>query len=144
MAHLTTHRLTFHASLLSSQPNYQQGVIKAGPVLVHRKGLYRKKRVWLQLSPDIISTYHSSRDEDKIKPIRSILRKWLSVFYLAHPRDHKSVSSVKDVIQTERRPRYINILYDSAQGTVESKVEFDTEESACDWKRELLGEFLLM
>ncbi|KAH9049860.1 glycosyltransferase family 1 protein [Lactarius hengduanensis] len=126
VVHLTTHRLTFHASLLSSQPNYQQGVIKSGPVFVHRKGLYRKKRVWLQLSPDMISTYNSSRDEDKIKPIRSIL-----------------LSSVKDVSQVESKPRHITTLYESAQGTVDSTVEFDTDESACDWKRELLGALFL-
>lgn len=126
VVHLTTHRLTFHASLLSSQPNYQQGVIKSGPVFVHRKGLHRKKRVWLQLSPDMISTYNSSRDEDKIKPIRSIL-----------------LSSVKDVSQVESKPRHITTLYESAQGTVDSTVEFDTDESACDWKRELLGALFL-
>ncbi|KAF8270838.1 hypothetical protein EI94DRAFT_1569918 [Lactarius quietus] len=127
VVHLTTHRLTFHASLLSSQPNYQQGVIKSGPVLVHRKGLYRKKRVWLQLSPDMISTYNSSRDEDKIKPIRSIL-----------------LSSIKDVNREEsRRPRHIIILYETAQGTVDTTVEFDTDESARDWRRELLGALFL-
>ncbi|KAI9465440.1 glycosyltransferase family 1 protein [Lactarius psammicola] len=126
VVHLTTHRLTFHASLLSSEPDYRKGVIKSGPVLVHRKGLHRKKRVWLQLSPDMISTYNSSRDEDKIKPIRTIL-----------------LSSVKDVNQVKSRPRHITILYESAQGTVESTVEFDTDESACDWKRELLGALFL-
>ncbi|KAH9042076.1 UDP-Glycosyltransferase/glycogen phosphorylase [Lactarius pseudohatsudake] len=109
VVHLTTHRLTFHASLLSSQPNYQQGVIKSGP-----------------LSPDMISTYNSSRDEDKIKPIRSIL-----------------LSSVKDVSQVESKPRHITTLYESAQGIVDSTVEFDTDESACDWKRELLGALFL-
>ncbi|KAH9179294.1 glycosyltransferase family 1 protein [Lactarius sanguifluus] len=103
-----------------------QGIIKSGPVFVHRKGLYRKKRVWLQLSPDMISTYNSSRDEDKIKPIRSIL-----------------LSSVKDVNQVESKPRHITTLYESAQGTVDSTVEFDTDESACDWKRELLGALFL-
>lgn len=73
--HLTTHRLTFHASLLSSQPNQKEKILKAGPILTHRKGLRRKKRVWLQLTQDMISTYPSSRDEHKIKPIRSILCK---------------------------------------------------------------------
>ena len=82
MVHVTTHRLTFHASLL---PNYRPGVIKSGPVLVHRKGLYRKKRVWLQLNADMISTYNSSRDEDKIKPLRSILRRWFFVVHEIHP-----------------------------------------------------------
>jgi sterol 3beta-glucosyltransferase len=126
VVHVTTHRLTFHASLLSSQPSHRQRVIKSGPVLVHRKGLYRKRRVWLQLSPDIVSTYNSSRDEDKIKPIRSIL-----------------LSSVKDVNVESRRPRHITILYESHEGTVDTTVEFDTDESAGDWKRELLGALFL-
>jgi sterol 3beta-glucosyltransferase len=73
VVHVTTHRLTFHASLLSSQPDYNQKVVKAGPALVHRKGLRRKKKVWLQLDHDMISSYRSSRDEDKIKPVRSVL-----------------------------------------------------------------------
>ena len=66
----------------------------------------------------------------------------VNVYHATHPRDRKSVSSVKDVNQVKSRPRHITILYESAQGTVESTVEFDTDESACDWKRELLGEFL--
>ena len=71
--HVTTHRLTFHASLLSSQPGYNQKVVKSGTALIHRRGLHRKRRVWLQLDHDMISSYRSSRDEDKIKPLRSIL-----------------------------------------------------------------------
>ena len=75
VVHLTTHRLTFHASLLSSQDDRNEGVLKSGAILVHRKGLHRKKRVWLRLTKDMLSTYPSSRDEDKIKPIRTILCK---------------------------------------------------------------------
>lgn len=38
--HLTTHRITFHASLLSTRPDLMShsGVIKTGPVIVHRNG----------------------------------------------------------------------------------------------------------
>ncbi|KAI0004465.1 hypothetical protein BJV74DRAFT_807446 [Russula compacta] len=124
-AHFTTHRLTFHASLLSSQPNHH--ILKAGPVLVHRKGLHRKKRVWLQLTQDMISTYPSSRDEDKIRPLRSIL-----------------LSSIKEINPVESKsPRYITVTYESDTGTVGSNLEFDTNESAQDWKRELLGALFL-
>jgi sterol 3beta-glucosyltransferase len=73
VVHVTTHRCTFHASLLSSQPGHNEKVVKSGTALIHRKGLYRKKRVWLQLDHDMVSSYPSSRDEDKIKPLRSIL-----------------------------------------------------------------------
>ena len=75
VAHLTTHRLTFHASLLSSQADQKEKILKSGSVLIHRKGLRPKKRVWLQLTQDMISSYNSSRDEQKIKPLRTILRK---------------------------------------------------------------------
>lgn len=47
----------------------------SGPVLVHYKGLRRKKRVWLQLTLEMISTYPSSRDEHNIKPLKTILCK---------------------------------------------------------------------
>ena len=77
--HVTTHRCTFHASLLSSQPGYSQEVVRSGTALIHRKGLHRKRRVWLQLDHDMISSFPSSRDEDKIKPLRSIL-----CLYLVH------------------------------------------------------------
>ena len=73
VVHLTTHRFTFHASLLSSQPGDSQKIIRSGTALIHRKGWRRKRKVWLQLDNDMISSFPSSRDEDKIKPLRSIL-----------------------------------------------------------------------
>lgn len=127
VVHLTTHRLTFHASLLSSQPGQKERILKSGPVIVHYKGLRRKKRVWLQLTREMICTYPSSRDEHRIKPLRSIL-----------------FSSVKDVKPAESKyPRHLNIVFDSNDGIVDSIVEFDTDESAQDWRRELLGALFL-
>jgi len=73
VVHVTTHRFTFHASLLSSRPGDAQKVIKSGSAMVHRKGWRRKRKVWLQLDHDMISSFPSSRDEDRIKPLRSIL-----------------------------------------------------------------------
>ncbi len=40
-----------------------------------------------------------------------------------------------------KRPRHINITFDSNDGIIDSTVEFDTDESAQDWRRELLGAF---
>src|SRR5712672_860854 len=79
VVHLTSHRFTFHASLISSQPGQSQNVVRSGSALVHRKGWRRKSRVWLQLDHDMISSFPSSRDEDKIKPLRSILCMFLSI-----------------------------------------------------------------
>ncbi|KAI9465441.1 hypothetical protein BJY52DRAFT_581956 [Lactarius psammicola] len=127
VVHLTTHRFTFHASLLSSQPDYNRKVIKSGPALVHHKGWHRKTRVWLQLEHDMISSFPSSRDEDKIKPIKSIL-----------------LSSIKEVKPVDwERPRRIGLVFESRSGVIETFVEFDTLEAARDWRNELNGTIFL-
>jgi len=52
------------------------------------------------------------------------------------------VSSIKDINPVEsKRPRHLIIIFESNTGTVEATVEFDTDESAQDWRRELLGAF---
>src|SRR6266403_3351617 len=53
-----------------------------------------------------------------------------------------SVSSIKDVKPAEsKHPKHLNLIFDSNDGIVESIVEFYTDESAQDWRRELLGAF---
>lgn len=73
--HLTTHRLAFHASLLSSRPDLSasQQIIKAGWITIHQKGWRKKHKVWTELCHDMLSSYASSREEDRIRPIRSVL-----------------------------------------------------------------------
>ncbi|KAI0051096.1 glycosyltransferase family 1 protein [Auriscalpium vulgare] len=121
--HLTTHRLSFHASLLASTPDIAQQVLRSGPVLIHRKGWHRKRRVWLELTHDMISTYRSSSQNDKIKPLRTIL-----------------LSSVDEVKPVEaKHPRHLHLVLGGIPGTTEAVTEFDTEESARAWRRELNG-----
>jgi hypothetical protein len=74
--HLTTHRLAFHASLLATRPDLspRKQVIRAGPAVIHRNSRWkRKRRVWMEISFDMLSTYSSSRDEDHIRPLRTVL-----------------------------------------------------------------------
>ena len=53
------------------------------------------------------------------------------------------MSSIKDIKPVEsKRPRHLIIIFESITGSAEATVEFDTEESAQDWRRELLGAFL--
>ncbi|KAK6988231.1 hypothetical protein R3P38DRAFT_3444315, partial [Favolaschia claudopus] len=66
--HLTTHRLTFHASLLSARPDNKRGIIKSGPVTIDRKGWRSKRRLWMELSHDMICSYPSSKGSDRIRP----------------------------------------------------------------------------
>jgi sterol 3beta-glucosyltransferase len=123
VVHVTTHRFTFHASLLSSQPGYDQKVVKSGTALIHRRGLHRKMRVWLQLDHDMISSFPSSREEDRIKPLRSIL-----------------LSTIKEIKPVDwEQPRQICVVYESSRGITETYVEFDTIEAARDWRNELRG-----
>ncbi|KAF7979674.1 hypothetical protein HWV62_41671 [Athelia sp. TMB] len=75
--HLTTHRIAFHASLLSTRPDLtpQQQIVKAGPAIIHTQTRWHKKRrVWMEIAHDMMSTYASSRDEDHIRPLRTVLR----------------------------------------------------------------------
>ena len=73
---MTTHRFAFHASMPAFDPNVSKtnDIIKAGPVVIHRKGLHRSKRVWMELSHDFVSSYPSAHEEDRIRPTRSIMR----------------------------------------------------------------------
>jgi hypothetical protein len=115
--HVTTHRFTFHASLLSSQPGDSQRIIKSGTALVHKKGLRRKRKVWLQLDNEMISSYPSSRDEDKIKPLRSILCPCLNYRtrrssvdpVLQYPRSEKSNLSTGNDLGISPSPTSPNV-----------------------------------
>ena len=74
--HLTTHRLAFHATLLATRPDLSphQQIIKAGTAIIHGNGWRHKKhRVWLELSYDTMSAYASSSDEDRIRPMWTVL-----------------------------------------------------------------------
>jgi sterol 3beta-glucosyltransferase len=74
---LTNYRMTFHASLLSARPDLAPTaqVIKAGPFIVHRPGLRRKRRRWLELSHDMLSSYANATDKARSRPLLSVLRK---------------------------------------------------------------------
>ncbi|KAG6900170.1 hypothetical protein C0993_001882 [Termitomyces sp. T159_Od127] len=107
--HVTTHRVAFHASLLESKPNLplSQRAIKTGPAVLHRKGWRAKRRIWLELSYDMLCAYTSSSDEvafiKKVQPINP------------------------------QHPRYLRIELNVRSRDLVDAFEFDTEESARDW-----------
>ncbi|KAG8996247.1 hypothetical protein FRB95_001778 [Tulasnella sp. JGI-2019a] len=125
LVHLTTHRITFHASLLQTrqEEHPDNPVIKSGRVIVHRDGLHRKKRVWLELTHDMISTFPDSTDEGRVRPLRTIL---LSAVKNVQPLD-------------EAEPNSMRMCFDTAWGQKHGHVEFDNPESAASWRRELNG-----
>ncbi|KAK1230352.1 hypothetical protein PQX77_006562 [Marasmius sp. AFHP31] len=123
--HLTTHRLSFHASLLSTRPDMPQSqkVIKSGSATLYSsaKALYqRPKRLWLELTHDMLTVYNSSQDEDRIRPKRSVL-----------------LSNIEAV--QIRTPTTIVIQMPGGDGIA----EFDTREAASEWRRELEGAIFL-
>jgi len=93
----------------------------------------------MQLDHEMISTYSSSRDEDKIKPLRSILCLYpysAQLLFLSQSLFF-SVSSFKEIKPVDwKRPRHIDVVFESSQGVIESTVEHDTIEAARDWRNE--------
>ncbi|KAJ4469003.1 hypothetical protein C8R41DRAFT_634859 [Lentinula lateritia] len=126
--HLTTHRLTFHASLLSARPDLlpSQQIIKAGPVTVHLPRFHKKRRLWLELTHDMMCTYASSSPDDHIRPLRSLLLSSIQGLSILDPNNPRifQVSLGEDV-------------------DVSGIVEFDTEESAQEWRKEVGGALFL-
>ncbi|KAL0578624.1 hypothetical protein V5O48_003367 [Marasmius crinis-equi] len=123
--HLTTHRLAFHASLLSTRPDMPQSqkIVKSGPALLYSRSKampLRPKRLWLELTHDMMTMYQSSQDEDRIKPKRTVL--------------------LSNVEKIERKsPTAIMIQMRGGDGIA----EFDTQEAASEWRRELEGAVFL-
>ncbi|KAF7980122.1 hypothetical protein HWV62_39545 [Athelia sp. TMB] len=121
--HLTTHRLAYHASLLSSRPDLAptQQILKSGSATLHRAGWHKQRRVWLELSHDMLCSYASSRDEDRIRPLRSVL---FSNVEKIHPINHL-------------KPRVVNVKFADETNMNCGYAEFDTEESAREWRKEM-------
>ncbi|KAJ7212149.1 glycosyltransferase family 1 protein [Mycena pura] len=126
--HLTTHRLTFHASLMATSPAAHK-VLRAGPVVMHRKGWRSKRRLWMELSPDMLCSYASSKDMDRLKPTRTVL-----------------LSSIRQIIPVDpKQPRYLRIIFEKhlKSESYPGIAEFDTDEAALDWRREIAGAVFL-
>ncbi|CAE6534369.1 unnamed protein product [Rhizoctonia solani] len=141
--HLTTHRLTFHASLLpstdadatagstfshSSRHSTDSQILKAGSgvVIEPRTGILhpqKRRRVWIELSNDMITSYPDASDEGRIRPINSIL-----------------LANVKDVGPYDpTQPKRVRVHMSALGLEVTRDVEYDTEESAHEWRRETLA-----
>lgn len=109
--HLTNYRLTFHALLppddaftaprvMPDQTEAQAearsarpDIIQSGPVTLHRRSgpVKSRKRVWMELSPDMLTTYPSADEAGRVRPLFSILREcslWCLVAYRHASLDH--------------------------------------------------------
>ncbi|KZS92128.1 UDP-Glycosyltransferase/glycogen phosphorylase [Sistotremastrum niveocremeum HHB9708] len=132
--HLTSHRLTFHASLLSFRPDVlpSQQVIRSGPATIYRKsriGRTKKHKVWTELSHDMFTSYRSSSDADRVRPIKAIAL--------------SRVKAVKPISTTHPRTIFFVVKSPNTEETYIQPIEYDTEESAQEWYRESTGALYL-
>ncbi|KAJ7794128.1 glycosyltransferase family 1 protein [Mycena olivaceomarginata] len=126
--HLTSHRLAFHASLMAAQRDTKKGVLRSGPVVMHRKGWRSKKRLWLELSHDMLCTYPSSSDNDKSAPS--------ALCYCP--------LSIKVAAFDPKHPKWLRIIFKKlGDDKYSGFAEFDTEEATRDWRKELTAAVFL-
>lgn len=93
--HLTTHRILFHALLppdavfvdeSSRSPSarhsdqamaasaHQPDILHSGPITIHRSGALKStRRVWLELSAEMITTYPRGDEAGRVRPLRCVL-----------------------------------------------------------------------
>ena len=102
----------------------QTSILHSGPVTVHRehpKLAPRTRRLWMELGPDMITTYPSADEEGRVRPIRSIL---LSTIKQLYPMDAD-------------KPFEIQLRYSVPKGEEKLIFTVDTEESALHGHRDL-------
>lgn len=102
----------------------QTSILHSGPVTVHRehpKLAPRTRRLWMELGPDMITTYPSADEEGRVRPIRSIL---LSTIKQLYPMDAD-------------KPFEVQLRYSVPKGEEKLIFTVDTEESALHWHRDL-------
>ena len=92
--HLTTHRLLFHAMIppesayMKQNPGakagdaayvaafHQADALMSGPVTMHRSSAFRSpRRLWMEVSAEMITTYPNGNETGRVRPLRSILRR---------------------------------------------------------------------
>lgn len=117
-------------------------VIRSGSVVIHRKGWRSKRRLWLELSHDMLCTYASSSENDRLRPIRTVLCTQLQNVSTLNSQLYP-VSAVDKVAPLDpKKPTYLRIIFKSQDQTPSHSgiAEFDTVEAAIDWRKELTGQ----
>ncbi|KAJ9123072.1 hypothetical protein QFC22_001261 [Naganishia vaughanmartiniae] len=127
--HLTSHRITFHAMLpppkMSTNGDDQTAILHSGPVTIrresHAKLTPKTRRLWMELGPDMITTYPGADEEGRVRPIRSVLLATIKQLYPMDPEN----------------PFELRLRYTVPKGEEMLIFMVDTEESALHWHRDL-------
>ena len=95
----------------------------------------------MELTHDTICAYVSSKDEDRMRPLCTLLcETWSPYSSLGVINNLTSVAFVQGVLPVDpKRPRILRLILDPVARTANDYAEFDTEESAQDWRREVTG-----
>lgn len=124
--HLTSHRLTFLARIPPLKPGSTGPLLKSGAVHIWKRRTRLgvpctvRKRVWLELSSDMATTYPDASEAGRTRPLKTVL-----------------LSSIRR-IHEEKEPRVMEIELYTGEGAPLDvrRLEFDTTESALAWRRE--------
>jgi len=83
--------------------------------------------------------YASSKEKDRTRPVCTLLREYLSTTDF-HSLTTLTVTFVKDIVPLDlQKPRIIKLTVESSLKRVNEYAEFDTEESAREWRKEIIG-----
>ncbi|KAL1413559.1 hypothetical protein Q8F55_001333 [Vanrija albida] len=140
--HLTTHRLVFHAlqppdsmyvkpdatplqtEAATAAREARPDILQAGSVTLHRGGLIKnKRRVWMELTPDMLTTYPSADEAGRVRPLVTVL---LSSVLRLNPQD-------------EQKPCDFFLAYESSNGIRTTHFTVDNQQSALHWRRTMEG-----
>lgn len=110
--HLTTHRLVFHAlippdNMMTRAPDFESvddneaaamkerpSVVQAGSVTLHQEGIFAsKKRVWMEITPEMLTCYPSADEAGKVRPLFSILSESRAMVTSADQQSPRSTAS---------------------------------------------------
>ena len=100
--HLTTHRLLFHAQLPPESKDTDAtaaDVLQSGPVTVHRHAALRPaRRLWMEISSEMITTYPSGDESGRVRPLKTILCKRYIPSPLTSPADLSDFGSSRGAV----------------------------------------------
>lgn len=118
----------------------QSDVLYAGPITVHQTSpIKHTKRVWLELTAELVTSYPSGDEAGRVRPRQSILSEWPTIRYALScfcTLTLLQVSSIRNLEPFDpARPRDFFVVYDAMDGLRRTHFSVDTEQSAVQWRR---------
>lgn len=102
---------------------HQPDVLQAGPVTIHRPAALKPmKRVWMEISAEMLTTYPRGDEAGRVRPLRSLLRRWSGTTPLI------AVSSIRKLEPLEQdSPCEFHLTFETHDGLRQTHFTVDTE-----------------